>query len=141
MNSGRSSVRTISVIRRKRTDSSQPTVFRLPLRCQFATFAGQCHALLVNATSTEARAIGAELGARTFGTSDDADFRLEVVSPGPERARGSLRVGGLTLVLDVPQPGAHNTPEPSCLALAGMGLGCLAAARLLRRRRPALATP
>ena len=42
---------------------------------------------LVNAASTEARAIGAELGARTFGTTDDADFRLEVVSAGPERAR------------------------------------------------------
>src|SRR5204862_6949754 len=64
------------------------------LRRQFATFAAQCRTLLVNAASAEAVAIGAERGARTFGTTDDADFRLEVVSAGPERARGILRVGG-----------------------------------------------
>jgi hypothetical protein len=40
-------------------------------------------------------------------------------------------------------PPAHSTPEPSCLALAAMGLGCLAAAGALHRRwlRPALDTP
>jgi UDP-N-acetylmuramate-alanine ligase len=93
------------------------------LRRQFATFAGQCRALLVNATSAEARAIGAELGARTFGTRDDADFKLEVVSPGPERARGSLRVGGLTLVLDVPQPGTHNLENAAAAAAVAITMG------------------
>jgi hypothetical protein len=47
--------------------------------------------------------------------------------------------GTTTAFVDV-QPAAKNTPEPSCLALAGMGLGCLAVARTLRRRwrRPAV---
>src|SRR5262249_34064068 len=30
-------------------------------------------------------------------------------------------------------PDANNTPEPSCLALAGVGIGCLAVVRCLRR--------
>jgi len=42
-------------------------------------------------------------------------------------------LGTMSAFVEV-QPAANNTPEPSCLALAGMGLGCLAAARLLRRR-------
>jgi hypothetical protein len=47
--------------------------------------------------------------------------------------------GTMTAFVDV-RPAANNTPEPSCLALAGLGLGCLAAARFLRRRwrRPAV---
>src|SRR5207237_952189 len=45
------------------------------LRRQFTTFAERCETLLVNAASAEARAIGAPLGARTFGSTSDADFR------------------------------------------------------------------
>ncbi len=52
-----------------------------------------------------------------------------------------IDTGSIGASVDV-QP-ASQAPAPSTLALAGMGLGCVAAARLLRRRwrRPALATP
>lgn len=51
-------------------------------------------------------------------------------------------MGTMTAFVDV-HAAPITTPEPSCLALGGMGLGCLAATRLLRRRRrqPALVTP
>jgi len=60
-----------------------------------------------------------------------------------DKAGGEVfEMGTMTAFVDA-HSAAINTPEPSCLALAGLGLGCLAAARLLRRRgrRPALATP
>ena len=51
-------------------------------------------------------------------------------------------MGTMTAFVNV-HPVTAIIPEPSCLALASMGLGCLGAARLLRRRRrwPALPTP
>jgi UDP-N-acetylmuramate--alanine ligase len=93
------------------------------LRRQFATFAGQCSTLLVNAGSADARAIGAELGARTFGRSDDADFTLEVVSTGPDRARGTLRGARVALALDVPQPGTHNLENAAAAAAVALTMG------------------
>ncbi len=93
------------------------------LRAQFATFAAQCRSLLVNAASAEARAIGAEVGARTFGHAPDADFRLEVLTAGPERARGTLFGPGATLALDVPQPGIHNLENAAAAAAVALTLG------------------
>ena len=93
------------------------------LRRQFATFASQCRTLLVNAASAEARAIGAEVRARTFGRADDALFRLEVRSEGPERARGSLFSPGDTMPLDVPQPGLHNLENAAAAAAVAFTLG------------------
>jgi UDP-N-acetylmuramate--alanine ligase len=90
------------------------------LRRQFATFAGQCGTLLVNAGSADARDIGAGLGARTFGRSDDADFTLEVVSPGPDHARGTLCSAGVALALDVPQPGTHNLENATAAAAVAL---------------------
>ena len=58
-----------------------------------------------------------------LGTTDDADFRLEVVSAGPERARGILRVGGLALALDVPQPGTHNLENAAAAAAVAITMG------------------
>ena len=93
------------------------------LRAQFTTFAKQCRTLLVNAASDEARAIGAELGALTFGRAEDATYRLEVRSAGPDRARGTLYGAGVTLALDVPQPGVHNLENAAAAAAVALTLG------------------
>jgi UDP-N-acetylmuramate--alanine ligase len=93
------------------------------LRAQFATFAKQCRTLFVNAASAEARAIGAEVGARTFGVSDDADARLVIDSPGPHRARGTITIEGARVALDVPQPGAHNLENAAAAAVVARALG------------------
>jgi hypothetical protein len=45
----------------------------------------------------------------------------------------AAQFNNMTAFVDV-HPPAHSTPEPSCLALAGIGLGCLAVAGTLRHR-------
>jgi UDP-N-acetylmuramate--alanine ligase len=92
------------------------------LRTQFTTFAKQCRTLLVNAASDEARAIGAELGALTFGRAADATYRLEVRSAGPDRALGTLYGAGITLALDIPQPGVHNLENAAAAAAVALTL-------------------
>ena len=93
------------------------------LRAQFTTFAKQCRTLLVNAASDEARAIGAELGALTYGRAEDATYRLEVRSAGPDRALGTLYGAGVTLALDIPQPGVHNLENAAAAAAVALTLG------------------
>lgn len=93
------------------------------LRRQFAEFAAQCGALLVNAASDEARALGAAVGARTFGRAADADLRLEVVSAGPRCATGTLRGGAAALALRVPQPGVHNLDNAAAAAAVALAMG------------------
>jgi UDP-N-acetylmuramate--alanine ligase len=93
------------------------------LREQFTTFATQCRALFVNAASAEARAIGAALGARTFGTSADAEARLVIERPGPDRARGTVTIDGAPVALDLPQPGAHNLENAAAAAVVARALG------------------
>jgi UDP-N-acetylmuramate-alanine ligase len=93
------------------------------LREQFTTFAKQCRILLVNAASAEARAIGAEVGSRTFGRADGAHYRLEVRSPGPQRGQGTLYGPGMTLALDIPQPGVHNLENAAAAAAVALELG------------------
>ncbi len=93
------------------------------LRAQFTTFAKQCRTLLVNAASDEARAIGAELGALTFGRAENATYRLEVRSAGPDRALGTLYGPGVTLALDIPQPGVHNLENAAAAAAVALMLG------------------
>jgi UDP-N-acetylmuramate--alanine ligase len=105
------------------------------LRRQFATFAAQCRTLLVNAANAEARALGAAVGAATFGRAGDPDFRLEVVSAGPERGHGTLRLGAarrpggssregaMTVALDVPQAGAHNLENAAAAAAVALTMG------------------
>jgi UDP-N-acetylmuramate--alanine ligase len=98
------------------------------LRTQFTTFAAQCQTLIVNAASAEARAIGDELGALTFGRAEDATYRLEVRSEGPERATGTLFGPGVTIALDIPQPGVHNLENAAAAATAALCLGLPAGA-------------
>ena len=99
------------------------------LREQFAVFARQCRALLVNGGCPEAAALGRRFGARTYGTPDGADARLSVASTGPDRALGTLLVVGAGRIrLDVPQPGLHNLENAAAAALVALELGIPAAA-------------
>jgi UDP-N-acetylmuramate-alanine ligase len=98
------------------------------LREQFATFAKQCTRLHVNAASADARAIGADAGARTFGVTDDADARLAIENAGPHRARGTLAAAGGRITLDLPQPGAHNLENAAAAAVVALELGVAPAA-------------
>jgi UDP-N-acetylmuramate--alanine ligase len=98
------------------------------LREQFTTFAKQSRTLWVNAASTEARAIGAEVDARTFGVTDDADARLVVERVGPDRARGTLTIDSARIVLDIPQPGRHNLENAAAAGAVAHTLGVTPAA-------------
>jgi UDP-N-acetylmuramate--alanine ligase len=93
------------------------------LRRQFAAFAAQCRALLVNAASAEGHALGAAVGARTFGRAGDADFALEIASAGPDRGAGVLRSRATALALHVPQPGAHNLDNAAAAAAVALSMG------------------
>jgi len=99
------------------------------LRAQFAAFAKNCRKLLVNAACPEARALARTIGGVTYGLAPDADTRLEVTAPGPDRARGALHAGAAgVLSLDVPQPGVHNLENAAAAALLALELGVPAAA-------------
>ena len=93
------------------------------LRAQFATFAAGCSTLMVNARCDEATAIGRTLGATTYGMTEDADARLEVLDLGVERATGVLHCPRGDLKLDVPQPGMHNLENAAAAALVALELG------------------
>jgi len=93
------------------------------LRAQFEAFARQSRRLLVNATSPEAAALGREVGAVTYGAALSADARLEIGRVGPRRGAGILRHDGITLALDVPQPGRHNLENATAAALVALELG------------------
>src|SRR5213593_901691 len=93
------------------------------LRPQFSTFAASCRRLLVGATCPEAWALGRALGARSYGEAAEADARLEIVSAGPDRARGVLLLPTGALTLDVPQPGRHNLENATAAALVAIELG------------------
>jgi UDP-N-acetylmuramate--alanine ligase len=93
------------------------------LRDQFATFAGQCQRLLVNAACPEAAALGRAVGARTYGVGDHAEVPLRVISTGPDRASGILAVGRRPVTLQVPQPGLHNLENAAAATLVALELG------------------
>ncbi len=93
------------------------------LRAQFSTFAASVRRLLVGASCPEAWALGRALGARSYGEAAEADARLEVISAGPDRARGVLLLPTGALTLDVPQPGRHNLDNATAAALVAIELG------------------
>jgi UDP-N-acetylmuramate--alanine ligase len=93
------------------------------LREQFTTFARQCRRLFVNAGCPVAAAIGRSAGARTYGPAPDADLPLEILSAGPHRAAGVLRVGGRAIRLALAQPGRHNLDNAAAAALVALELG------------------
>jgi UDP-N-acetylmuramate--alanine ligase len=93
------------------------------LRAQFSAFAGHCRTLFVNAGCAEATALGRAHGAFTYGLAPDTDGRLEVVSVGPQRAIGLLRLPEACIALDVPQPGLHNLENAAAAVLVALELG------------------
>lgn len=93
------------------------------LRAQFGAFARNCTRLLVNARCPEAAALGRRLQGISYGVASDADAGLEVVSVGPDRARGILKLAAGALMLDVPQPGLHNLENAAAAAMVAVELG------------------
>jgi UDP-N-acetylmuramate--alanine ligase len=93
------------------------------LRAQFGAFARNCTRLLVNARCPEAAALGRRLHGISYGVASDADAGLEVVSVGPDRARGVLKLAAGALMLDVPQPGLHNLENAAAAAMVAVELG------------------
>ena len=93
------------------------------LRAQFGAFARNCTRLFVNAGCPEAAALGRRLHAVSYGTASDADAGLEVISVGPDRARGILKLAAGALMLDVPQPGLHNLENAAAAAMVAVELG------------------
>jgi UDP-N-acetylmuramate--alanine ligase len=93
------------------------------LRPQFTTFMAQAGRVLVNAACPESLALGRGFKATTYGVGVEADAPLEIVSVGPDRARGLLHAAAGTLALDVPQPGRHNVENAAAAALVALELG------------------
>jgi UDP-N-acetylmuramate--alanine ligase len=93
------------------------------LRPQFATFAAGCGRLLVNQDCPEAAMLGRAHGGRSYGDAPTADARLQVITCGPDRARGLLHLPGGALTLDVPQPGRHNLENAAAAAMVAIALG------------------
>jgi UDP-N-acetylmuramate--alanine ligase len=93
------------------------------LRAQFGAFGRNCHRLLVNARCPEAAALGRRLRGVSYGAASDADTGLEVLSVGPERARGILKLAAGVVMLDVPQPGLHNLENAAAAAMIAVELG------------------
>ena len=105
------------------------------LRARFATFAGNCGRLLVNARCPEAAALGRRVKALSYGIAGSPDAPLEVTSPGPDRARGFLRGAGGDVLLDLPQPGAHTLENAAAAVLLAAELGLDAPEAALRLSR------
>jgi UDP-N-acetylmuramate--alanine ligase len=93
------------------------------LLAQFGAFAANCRRLLVNARCPEAAALGRRLKAATYGAAPGADTTLTVGSVGPARGRGVLARDGVTIALDVPQPGLHNLENAAAAATLALELG------------------
>lgn len=97
------------------------------LRQQFLRFAGQSRQLLVNAACPEALALGSgHPQVQTYGLAPTAGFRLEILEPGPERSQGELSVPGtaVPVLVDLPQPGAHNLENAAAALAITTLLGC-----------------
>src|SRR5207244_7677734 len=95
----------------------------------FDAFAKTCRTLLAHAACAEASALARTIGGVTYGIAAGADLPLEVITPGPDRARGALHAGAAgVLSLEVPQPGVHNLENAAAAALVALELGVPAAA-------------
>jgi UDP-N-acetylmuramate--alanine ligase len=93
------------------------------LRAQFAAFAGHCGRLFVNAGCAESAALGRRFKAVTYGVAPNADAPLEILSVGPDRARGRLALSSNALTLELAHPGRHNLENAAAAAVIAVELG------------------
>ena len=94
------------------------------LRRQFDAFARQSRTVLVNAGCPEAlKAVAGHPRVVRYGLGASAELPLEVLGVGPLRARGVLGVDGGELLIDLPQPGAHNLENAAAAAACARELG------------------
>ena len=93
------------------------------LRAQFTAFGRNCRRLFINAGCPEASALGQCFRAVTYGLAPQAEAPLEVLSVGPERAQGLLKLPAGVVRLDLPQPGRHNLENAAAAAIVAVELG------------------
>jgi UDP-N-acetylmuramate--alanine ligase len=95
-----------------------------------AFLAGTDGPRVVCADDPEAAALGAEVGARTYGTAASADHRMTDVDLGPDGARFTLTGPGGAVPVHLPVPGLHNARNAAgaLAVVAELGLDVGAAA-------------
>jgi UDP-N-acetylmuramate-alanine ligase len=93
------------------------------VRAQFTAFADNSQRLLINVGCREAAELARGRAALTYGVAGGAEAALRIVTPGPHRAVGTLRLGRRKIALDLPQPGAHNLENAAAAALVALELG------------------
>jgi UDP-N-acetylmuramate--alanine ligase len=94
------------------------------VRAQFTAFAAQSATLVANAGCAEAaRLAAAHPRAITYGVGGKADVPLEIIAVGPDHARGLLLLEGDELMIELPQPGAHNLENAAAAAVLARRLG------------------
>ena len=90
---------------------------------QFAAFADHSARVLINVGCPEAAALARSRKALTYGTVSEAEATITVVTAGPHRAVGALRLGEREIALNVPQPGVHNLENAAAAALLAVEMG------------------
>ncbi len=94
------------------------------LHRQFDAFARQCRTVLANAGCPEAlKAVAGHPRVVRYGLGAQAELPLEVLGVGPGRARGVLGLPDGELLIDLPQPGAHNLENAAAAAACARELG------------------
>jgi UDP-N-acetylmuramate--alanine ligase len=98
------------------------------LRRAFAEFCARSGRLVVCGDDPGARhAVGvAGVEAIRYGTGPDADLRLEIETPGPGGARGSLALDGQVVPIALPVDGAHNLLDAAAAIAVGGVVGVTA---------------
>jgi UDP-N-acetylmuramate--alanine ligase len=91
----------------------------------FTAFAERCeHVVVCRDDERAVRAMApAARPTTTYGTSPDADVRLEVERVGPGGASGTIEVGGTRQVLRLPVDGAHNLLNAAAAVAAARAVG------------------
>jgi UDP-N-acetylmuramate--alanine ligase len=98
---------------------------REEIEAAFAAFTARCGRVVVCADDDGAMRACRDAGVpmTTYGTRDDADVHVDVVSPGPGGARGELRSGGARVPLALPVDGAHNLLNAAAAVAVAIVLG------------------